>query len=107
MVHDEFLSVVEKCRSQRGALTVVREAGRLLEKPPYALAQVEKLIQDWSKPVPLDRAVRLALQILDGEDRALPGVAHAKDLLSALLLAAGERAAEHERQKSRNHKPTP
>jgi hypothetical protein len=59
---------------------------------------VEKLIQEWSKPVPLDRAVRLTLQILDREDLAIPGVPRAKDLLSALLLATGERAAEHQRQ---------
>jgi hypothetical protein len=40
--------------------------------------------------------VRLAINVLDGED-AGENVARAKELLSALLLAAGERAAEHER----------
>jgi hypothetical protein len=41
--------------------------------------------------------VRLAIQVLDHEDPTSPDVAHAKELLSALLLATGERAAEHER----------
>jgi hypothetical protein len=96
--HAEFLAVVEKCRAHRGALTVVREAGRLLEKPPLAFAQLEKLIQEWSKPGPIDRAAKLAIQVLDREDTATPNVARAKELPSALLLATGERAAEHERQ---------
>ena len=108
MNHDEFLAVVEKCRDPRGALTVVREAGRLLETTPLAFAQLEKLVQDWSKPVPIDRAVRLAIHVLDDEDIASPNVVQAKELLSALLLATGERAAEHERQtKTSDGKTTP
>ncbi len=97
MDHDEFLEVVEKCREQRGALTIVREAGRLLEKPPLAFGTLEKMIQDWGKPTPIDRAVRLAIQVLDAEG-ASANVARAREFLSALLLAAGERAAEHERR---------
>ena len=40
--------------------------------------------------------MRLAINVLDGEGSS-DNVAHARELLSALLLAAGERAAEHER----------
>jgi hypothetical protein len=66
------------------------------------------MLQDWSKPVPIDRAVRLAIQVLDHEDPTDPNVAHAKELLSALLLATGERAADHERQtKGGDGKTTP
>ena len=98
MTHEEFLAVVEKCRDHRGALTVFREAGRLLgKKPPLAFGQVEKFLQDWSAPVTIDRGVRLAIQVLEREDGNEPGGAQAKELLSALLLATGERAAEYER----------
>ena len=79
----------------------IREVARLVEKSPPAVAQVEKLIQDWSEPVRLDRAVRLALQSLDREGPSTPNTAHPKELLSALLLATGERAAEHETAKAR------
>jgi hypothetical protein len=90
------------------ALSVVREAARLLDKPPLALGQVEKLIQESSKPVPIDRAVRLAIEVLDHEALERPNVAQAKELLSALLLAAGERAAEHVRRaKGRSEKTMP
>ena len=89
MTHDEFLAILEKCRDQRGALSVIRETARLLEKAPPEVAQVEKLIQDWSKPVALDRAVRLALQVLDREPLSSPNVAGARELLSGLLLATG------------------
>jgi hypothetical protein len=99
VTHEEFLAVVEKCRDHRGALTVFREAGRLLgKKPPLAFAQLEKFLQEWSAPVTIDRGVRLAIQVLEHEDGNETAVAQAKELLSALLLATGERAAEYERQ---------
>ncbi len=108
MNHDEFLAVVEKCRAQRGALTTIRAAASVMVRPPLAFAQLEKFLQDWSKPVTIDRAVRLAIQVLDYEDLASPNVAQAKELLSALLLATGERAAEHERRsKGDDGKTTP
>ena len=98
MTHEEFLAVVEKCRDHRSALTVFREARDLLDKkPPLAFAQLEKFLQDWSAPVTIDRGVRLAIQVLEHEDGNEPGVAQAKEVLSALLLATGERAAEYER----------
>jgi hypothetical protein len=97
MNHKEFVALVERCRDQRGALAVVREAGCLLEKkPPSALGRVEKLVQDWSKPVRLDRAVHRALQAVDHTDET--SLSRVKELLSALLLATGERAAEDQRR---------
>ena len=100
VTHDEFLAVVvERCRDHRGALTVFREARDLLgKKPPLAFGQVEKFLQDWSAPVTIDRGVRLAIQVLERENGNEPGMAQAKELLSALLLATGERAAEYERE---------
>jgi hypothetical protein len=58
MTHAEFLEIVEKCRAQRGALSIIREAGRLLEEPPRPFAQIEKLVQDGTLPARIDRAVR-------------------------------------------------
>ena len=50
----------------------------------------------------------VALQVLDDEDAMDRNVAHAKALLGALLLATGERAAEHQRQtKADDGKTTP
>jgi hypothetical protein len=42
--------------------------------------------------------VRLALEVLDRGDDTSPNLARAREMLSALLLTTGERAAEHERQ---------
>jgi hypothetical protein len=84
--HEEFLAVVEKCREARGALSIVRQAADALEKPPLAFARLEKLVQGWTNPIPIDRAVRLAIQVLEDEPTS-PGVVRARSLLSALLLA--------------------
>lgn len=100
MNDDEFLAVVEKCRMQRGALAVVREAGRRLEKPPARARVGREAHSGLVKAARLDRAVRQTLQVLDHDELATSNAAHAKALLSALLLATGERAAEHERQKA-------
>jgi hypothetical protein len=101
---DEFLAVVEKCRGQRAALGVAREAGSLLERPPDEFGRLVKALQDWSRPISIDRAVRSAIDALGPERAVKAGSLRAKELLSAMSLATGERAAEFERQASRGTK---
>jgi hypothetical protein len=90
---DEFLAVVEKCREQRAALDIAREAGGLLERPPHEFGWLVKVLQDWSSPASIDRAVRPALDALGREQADHPEAVRAKELLSAMLLATGQRAA--------------
>src|SRR5215469_13825828 len=95
MDDDEFLAIVERCRTPRGALDVVREAARLVDRGVLPFGELEKRVQTWSEPVAMDRAIRFAVEVIEDEDRANPNIMRAKALLSALLLATGERAAEH------------
>jgi hypothetical protein len=96
MNEDEFQRVVEECRSQRGALMVLRLAAGLLSRPPRMVAVLEKSVQEWSRPAAIGRAARAVIEEIGEEAGEVP--AEAVDLLRAVLVVTDERVAEQETQ---------
>jgi hypothetical protein len=97
MTEDEFQRVVEECRSQRGALMVLRLAAGLLTRPPRMVAVLEKSVQEWSRPAAIGRAARAIIEEI-AEDTKGEVPAEAVDLLRAVLVVTEERVAEQETQ---------
>lgn len=108
MRHDEFLAVVEQCKTELGAreaLSTVRRAlvGELPLPLPEsrrtaltAAGNLVKSLQRWTDAVRIDDGVHSLLNALDGIEPD-PELDQARELLQAMLLATGERAAEQRR----------
>jgi hypothetical protein len=96
MTEDEFQRVVEECRSQRGALMVLRLAAGLLSRPPRMVAVLEKSVQEWTRPAAIGRAARAVIEEIAEEEAGIPP--RAIELLRAVLVVTEERLAEQEKQ---------
>jgi hypothetical protein len=96
MTEDEFQRFVEECRSQRGALMVLRLAAGLLTRPPRMVAVLEKSVQEWTRPAAIGRAVRAVIEEIGEEESGIPP--RALDLLRAVLVVTEERVAEQEKK---------
>ena len=110
MEHHAFLAVVEQCKSEQGAMRVVAAVkshllgDRRLPLPDdvhaanVALGNLVKSVQGWTNAVRMDDAVHAVLHALDTIRPSDEGVERARDLLHAMLLATGERAAAQRRE---------
>ena len=108
MDHKEFLAVVEQCKTELGALGTLSTVRRALVGEhslplPHARrvamttqGHLVKSVQSWSNAVRIDDGVHALLSALDSiePDREIE---QARELLQAMLLATGERAAEQRR----------
>jgi len=65
-------------------------------RAPRVLSTLYKRLHEWDDPVKIDVAVRALLQQLDSKNSPQ----EARDKLSAMLLASGERAARHRRKRT-------
>jgi hypothetical protein len=107
--HPEFLAIVEQCKTEQGALRVVsRVRAALLGDLPLPLPEdvraasqaaghLVKSLQGWSHAVRIDDAVHAMLNAVDAITPPDPRLETARELLHAMLLATGERAAEQRR----------
>ncbi len=92
----EFQRVLDECRSRRGALTVLRLAAEMLPAPAREFAELEKLLQDGSKPKAIQAAVQAAIQAIEARSESAP--TSTNELLRALLLATEERIAKSDKR---------
>jgi hypothetical protein len=107
--HPEFLDVVEQCKTERGALRVASRVWEtLLGDLPFPLPEdvraageagkhLVKSLQRWSNAVRIDDAVHAMLNAVDAIAPPDRRIESARELLHAMLLATGERAAEQRR----------
>jgi hypothetical protein len=107
--HPEFLAVVDQCRTEQGALSVVsRVRAALFGDLPlplpddvraanHAAGHLVKSLQRWSNAVRIDDAVHAVLSAVDAITPPDKRLEAARELLHAMLLATGERAAEQRR----------
>jgi hypothetical protein len=107
--HPEFLAVVDKCKTREGALSVVSRVRAALfgdlplplpddvRAASLAAGHLVKSLQRWSNAVSIDDAVHATLNAVDAISPPHPRLETARELLHAMLLATGERAAEQRR----------
>jgi hypothetical protein len=98
MNRQELAAIMVQCSTQQGALALVAEIEKGLERPPAALGRLVVALGRWDEPVAIDDCVRDLLAAIDPVVE-LRG-SHVRTMLEGMAAATGKRARAERRARA-------
>ena len=96
---DDVKTITARCTTQEGALELVYEIEKRLERPPQALYRLVEALGTWDKPVPIDDAVRDLVE-------AVNPIVEIRGMTVRKMLAAMRAATSHRAEALRRTRVT-